>query len=88
MIKPAHRALSLFLAVVFLPIGVIFISEGEWRGYFFAPVGAWMLGIAIFPKVFAMAPETEMKWKWRMLIVNSAVLVGVIIYSLKRYIFT
>ncbi|MBO47342.1 MAG: hypothetical protein CMJ96_10695 [Planctomycetes bacterium] len=88
MIKPAHRALSLFLAVVFLPIGVIFISEGEWRGYFFAPVGAWMLGIAIFPKVFAMAPETEMKWKWRMLIVNSAVLVGVIIYSLKRYIIT
>jgi hypothetical protein len=47
-----------------------------------------MLGIAIFPKVFAMAPETEMKWKWRMLIVNSAVLVGVIIYSLRRYIFT
>ena len=88
MIKPAHRALSLFLAVVFLPIGVIFISEVEWRGYFFAPVGAWVLGIAIFPKVFAMAPETEMKWKWRMLIVNSAVLVGVIIYSLKRYIFT
>ncbi len=88
MIKPAHRALNLFLAVVFLPIGVIFISEGEWRGYFFAPVGAWMLGIAIFPKVFAMAPETEMKWKWRMLIVNSAVLVGVIIYSLKRYIIT
>ncbi len=88
MIKPAHRALSLFLAVVFLPIGVIFISEGEWRGYFFATVGAWMLGIAIFPKVFAMAPETEMKWKWRMLIVNSAVLVGVNIYSLRRYIFT
>ena len=88
MIKPAHRALNLFLAVLLLPIGVIFISEGEWRGYFFAPVGAWMLGIAIFPKVFAMAPETEMKWKWRMLIVNSAVLVGVIIYSLRRYIFT
>ena len=88
MVKTTHRALALFMGVVFLPLGILAINDGFWLGYVFAPVGVWMLALAIFPKAVAMAPETEMKWKKRVLVVGIAVLIGVTIYALSELDFS